>query len=53
MTRFRPLILNLEGVTLLDVQPFVNILTYSGLQGEADLNCDGVVSLMGVSLSIC
>ena len=35
---------NLDGVVnLLDVQPFVNLLTSGGFQVEADINGDGVV----------
>ena len=35
-------------VNLLDVQPFVDLLTGGGFQPEADINQDGVVSLLDV-----
>ena len=35
-------------VSLLDVQPFVDLLTTGGFQPEADVNQDGVVSLLDV-----
>ena len=41
---------NLDGVvTLLDVSPFVALLTGGGFQCEADVNEDGVVSLLDVN----
>lgn len=41
---------NLDGVvSLLDVNPFVNLLTSGGFQCEADVNEDGVVSLLDVN----
>ena len=40
---------NLDGlVSLLDVRPFVSLLTNGGYQAEADINQDGVVSLLDV-----
>ena len=40
---------NLDGsVNLLDVQPFVTIITNGGFQNEADINIDGVVDLLDV-----
>ncbi len=40
---------NQDGmVTLLDVDPFVQVLTKTGFQCEADVNEDGVVSLLDV-----
>ena len=40
---------NLDGVVdLLDVGPFVAILTTGGFQAEADVNKDGVVDLLDV-----
>ncbi len=41
---------NLDGIVdLLDVSPFVALLTGGGFQAEADLNCDGIVDLLDVS----
>ena len=41
--------INQDGaVNLLDVQPFVDLLTGGGFQAEADLNSDGVVDLLDV-----
>ena len=41
--------MNEDGaVNLLDVQPFVDLLTGGGFQAEADLNSDGVVDLLDV-----
>ncbi len=40
---------NLDGVVdLLDVNPFVDLLTSSMFQAEADTNCDGAVNLLDV-----
>ncbi len=40
---------NLDGVVnLLDVQPFVNLITSGSFQAEADINQDGVVNLLDV-----
>jgi cytochrome c len=40
---------NLDGVVnLLDVMPFVGLLTTGGYQAEADINQDGVVSLLDI-----
>ncbi len=40
---------NLDGeVNLLDVQPFVDLLTSGSYQAEADINQDGVVNLLDV-----
>ncbi len=40
---------NQDGeITLLDVDPFVSLLTAGGFQCEADVNQDGVVSLLDV-----
>ena len=40
---------NLDGVVnLLDVMPFVGLLTSGGYQAEADINQDGVVSLLDI-----
>ncbi len=40
---------NRDGIiTLLDVAPFVNVLTNGGCQAEADINLDGVVNLLDV-----
>jgi hypothetical protein len=40
---------NRDGlVNLLDVQPFVDLLTSGGFQAEADINQDGVVNLLDV-----
>ena len=40
---------NLDGlVNLLDVTPFVDLLTSSGYLAEADVNTDGVVNLLDV-----
>ena len=40
---------NLDGVVnLLDVQPFVDLLTSGGYQADADINQDGVVDLLDV-----
>ncbi len=40
---------NRDGrVNLLDVQPFVDLLTTGGFQVEADINQNGVVSLLDV-----
>ena len=36
------------SVNLLDVQPFVELLTSGGYQAEADINQDGVVNLLDV-----
>ena len=36
-------------VDLLDVQPFVNLLTTATFQPEADVNCDGSVNLLDVA----
>lgn len=44
---------NLDGVVnLLDVQPFVNLLTGSQFQAEADINQDGSVNLLDVALLV-
>ncbi|MEM9410209.1 MAG: dockerin type I repeat-containing protein [Planctomycetota bacterium] len=41
---------NLDGeVDLLDVAPFVELLTNGGFQAEADINQDGVVNLLDVA----
>ena len=41
---------NLDGVVnLLDVQPFVSLITNTQFQIEADINMDGVVNLLDVS----
>lgn len=41
--------INLDGsVDLLDVTPFVNLITAGGFQAEADINLDGVVDLLDV-----
>ena len=41
---------NLDGeVNLLDVQPFVDIITDNGFQAEADVNQDGSVDLLDVA----
>ena len=41
---------NLDGVVnLLDVQPFVDIISSNGFQAEADVNKDGVVNLLDVA----
>ena len=41
--------INKDGsVDLLDVQPFVNLLSSGGFQVEADINCDGSVDLLDV-----
>lgn len=41
---------NLDGmVDLLDVRPFVNVITSGGFQAEADINQDGSVDLMDVA----
>ncbi len=41
---------NLDGtVNLLDVSPFVTLITSGGFQLEADINGDGVVSLLDVA----
>lgn len=40
---------NLDGiVSLLDVQPFVNLIATGGYQAEADINLDGFVDLLDV-----
>ena len=40
---------NLDGVVnLLDVQPFIELISMSGFQSEADCNQDGVVNLLDV-----
>ena len=40
---------NLDGViNLLDVQPFVDLISSGGFQAEADVNKDGVVNLLDV-----
>ena len=36
-------------VDLLDVAPFVNLLSNNGFQPEADINMDGVVDLLDVN----
>ena len=44
---------NLDGlVTLLDVAPFVQILSDLGYQAEADINQDGAVDLLDVPLFV-
>jgi YVTN family beta-propeller protein len=44
---------NRDGiVSLLDVAPFVDLLSQGGFQLEADINQDGVVSLLDVSLFV-
>ena len=44
---------NQDGVVnLLDVQPFVNLLSDGGFMAEADINQDGVVNLLDVSLFV-
>lgn len=41
---------NLDGiVNLLDVSPFINLLTVGQFQAEADINGDGVVDLLDVA----
>ncbi|MEM9411489.1 MAG: glycoside hydrolase family 44 protein, partial [Planctomycetota bacterium] len=41
--------INLDGVVnLLDVQPFVNLLSASQFQAEADMNGDGTVNLLDI-----
>ena len=40
---------NLDGsVTLLDIQPFVDLISESGFQAEADTNMDGFLNLLDV-----
>ena len=40
---------NLDGVVnLLDVAPFVDVLSAGGFQVQADVNCDGDVNLLDV-----
>ena len=40
---------NMDGfVNLLDVEPFIVILSGGGYQAEADINCDGFVNLLDV-----
>ena len=44
---------NLDGVVnLLDVSPFVDVISTSGFQLEADVNQDGVVNLLDVAVFI-
>ena len=44
---------NLDGhVNLLDVTPFINLLSSGQFQAEADMNCDGSVNLLDVSLFV-
>ena len=44
---------NMDGlVNLLDVQPFINLISTSEYQEEADLNGDGAVNLLDVQLFI-
>ncbi len=41
---------NLDGsVNLLDVAPFVALLTSGNFQAEADINQDGIVNLLDVA----
>ena len=47
---FLPGDVNQDGnVDLLDIQPFVNLLTSGGFLPEADINGDGVVDLLDVA----
>ena len=39
-------------VNLLDIAPFVELLTSGGFQAEADINMDGLVNLLDVSLFV-
>ena len=44
---------NLDGqVNLLDVAPFVNLITSGQFQAEADCNEDGIVNLLDVALFV-
>ena len=40
---------NLDGVVnLLDIAPFVGVLSDGGFQAQADINCDGAVNLLDI-----